>query len=164
MRLARTAIADLASSLVTWEPAIRSCANRILDFYVSESEGAASKSQVRALKKVGSMRSTTRNCAFKVRKWVLLSLSLCVLLGAFSGPLLCQQPPVVWEPGTNSAPLQEAASSTVGQRADEQTPGNLRGRVVDQSGAQITGALVKLTPEGQSSCQEAESDEEGQFF
>jgi len=110
------------------------------------------------------MRSATRNCAFKVRKWVLLSLSLGVLLCAFSAPLLCQQPPVVSEPGTNPALLQEATSSTVGQGPDEQTPGNIRGKVVDQSGAQITGALVKLTREGQSSSQEAESDEEGQFF
>src|SRR6516165_6025178 len=82
------------------------------------------------------MRSTTRNSAFKDQKWVLLSLSLCVPLCAFSAPLLGQQPPVVWEPVTSSALLQEAASSTVGQGADEQTPGNIRGKVVDQSGAQ----------------------------
>ena len=110
------------------------------------------------------MGSTTRNSAFKDQKRVLLSLSLCVPLCAFCAPLLGQQPPVVWEPVTSSALLQEAASSTVGQGADEQTPGNIRGKVVDQSGAQITGALLKLTREGQSSSQEAESDEEGQFF
>jgi Carboxypeptidase regulatory-like domain len=113
---------------------------------------------------VGSMRSTKRNWAFKVRKWVLLSASLCVPLCAFSVPLVGRQTPVVWELGTNSATLQETASSTVAQAADGHTPGNIRGRVVDQSGAHITGALVKFTPEGQSSSQEVESDEEGQFF
>jgi Carboxypeptidase regulatory-like domain len=110
------------------------------------------------------MRSTKRNWAFKVRKWVLLGLSLSVPVFACSVPLLCQQTPVVSELGTNSVMLQETASPTVGQEADGQTPGNIRGRVVDQSGANITGALVTLTREGQSSSQEVESDEEGQFF
>src|SRR5256884_344920 len=110
------------------------------------------------------MRSTKRNWAFKVRKWVLLGLSLSVPVFACSVPLLCQQTPVVAELGTNPVMLQETASPTVGQKADGQTPGNIRGRVVDQSGANITGAIVTLTREGQSSSQEVESDEEGQFF
>src|ERR1700745_1449724 len=110
------------------------------------------------------MRSTKGNWAFKVRKRVLRGLSLSVPVFACSVPLLCQQTPVVSGLGTNSVMLQEPASPTVGQEADGQTPGNVRGRVVDQSGANITGALVKLTREGQSSSQEVESDEEGQFF
>src|SRR5437660_71228 len=97
------------------------------------------------------MRSTKRNWAFKVRKWVLLGLSLSVPVFACSVPLLCQQTPVVAELGTNPVMLQETASPTVGQKADGQTPGNIRGRVVDQSGANITGAIVTLTREGQSS-------------
>lgn len=135
------------------------------DLRVSESEGAASNGGGSSFKaRVGSMRSTKRTWAFKVRKWVFLSLSVCVPLCALSVPLQCQQTPVVWELGTNSARLQETANSIAGQGADAQTPGNIRGRVVDQLGANITGALVKLTREGQSSSQEVESDEEGQFF
>ena len=109
-------------------------------------------------------RSTKRDWAFKVRKWVFLSLSLCVQLCAFCVPLQCQQASVVSELGTNSPTLQEKVISTVEQEADGQTPGNIRGRIVDQSGATITGALVKLTREGQSSSQEVQSDEDGQFF
>lgn len=105
------------------------------------------------------MRSTKRNCAFTLRKWVLVSLSLCVPLGAFSVPLRCQQAPVAGELETDSATLQRTVSSTPGQ-----TTGNIHGSVVDQSGAKITGALVKLTREGQSASQEAESDEDGQFY
>ena len=105
------------------------------------------------------MRSTKRSCAFTVRKWVLVSLSLCVPLGAFSVPLQCQQAPLPGEFEADSATLQRAVSSTPAQAT-----GNIHGSVVDQSGARITGALVKLTREGQSASQEAESDEDGQFY
>jgi len=105
------------------------------------------------------VRSTKRSCAFTVRKWVLVSLSLCVPLGAFSVPLQCQQAPLPGEFEADSATLQRAVSSTPAQAT-----GNIHGSVVDQSGARITGALVKLTREGQSASQEAESDEDGQFY
>ena len=105
------------------------------------------------------MRSTKRNWAFTVRKWVLLSLSLSIILCAFSPALQCQQAPVAPEVVTDSATLHEPVLST-----DGQTPGNIRGSVVDQSGAKITGALVKLRREGQSSSQEVQSDEDGQFY
>ena len=105
------------------------------------------------------MRSTKRSCAFTVRKWVLVSLSLCVPLGAFSVPLQCQQAPLPGEFEADSTTLQRAVSSTPAQAT-----GNIHGSVVDQSGARITGALVKLTREGQSASQEAESDEDGQFY
>ena len=105
------------------------------------------------------MRSTKRSCAFTVRKWVLVSLSLCVPLGAFSVPLQCQQAPLPGEFEADSSTLQRDVSST-----PRQATGNIHGSVVDQSGARITGALVKLTREGQSASQEAESDEDGQFY
>lgn len=105
------------------------------------------------------MRSTKSNWASAVRKWVLLSLSLSFTLCAFSVALQGQQAPVAPELVTDSAALHEPVSST-----DGQTPGNIHGSVVDQSGAKITGALVKLTREGQSSSQEVQSDEDGQFY
>ena len=112
------------------------------------------------------MRSTRWNWASKVRKRVFQSLILCVPLLAPSIPLQCQQTHVVWQPGTNSPTLRSTVSSTVELGTDGQTPGNIHGSVVDQSGAKITGAHIKLTREGegQSSSQEAESDEDGQFY
>ena len=110
------------------------------------------------------MRSAKRNLAFRVGKWVLLSLSLCVPLCGFPAPVRCQQAPAIWEPETNATSLQGTASSSLGQAAEHQLPGNIRGRVVDQSGSNITGALIKLTREGQSSSPQVESDEDGQFF
>jgi Carboxypeptidase regulatory-like domain len=107
------------------------------------------------------VRSTKSSWAFTVRKWVLRSLSLCLPLGAFSIPLHGQQAPVVGELGTDSSALQRSVSPTAGAA---QTPGNIHGSVVDQSGAKITGAHVKLTREGQSSSEEAQSDEDGQFY
>jgi len=74
----------------------------------------------------------------------------------------CLIPAPTW---SQQAPVeQDTASSTVTQGADGQLPGNIRGRVVDQSGVNITGALIKLTREGQSASQEAESDEDGEFY
>lgn len=65
-------------------------------------------------------------------------------------------------------------SSCLGQTTLPQTPvpdaewqqlaGSIRGTVVDQSGAMVTGARVKLTGEGQSPSQEAISGGDGQFF
>jgi hypothetical protein len=48
------------------------------------------------------------------------------------------------------------------QRAEHQA-GNISGTVVDQSGANVAGAVVKLTREGQSSGLEVTTDEDGLF-
>lgn len=109
------------------------------------------------------MRSTRRSWAFTIRKWVLRSLGLSIPLCALSIPLQCQQAPVARELETDSPTLQRTVSSNPGRGA-AQTPGNIHGSVVDQSGAKITGAHIKLVREGQSSSQEALSDEDGQFY
>jgi hypothetical protein len=69
----------------------------------------------------------------------------------------------VGELETDSRPLQRTVRSNAGRGAG-QTPGNIHGSVVDQSGAKITGAHIKLTREAQASSQEVQSDEDGQFY
>ncbi len=53
--------------------------------------------------------------------------------------------------------------STAGRQTDQQPSGSISGKVVDQTGANISGALVKLTQQGQFSTVEAFSDDGGQF-
>jgi hypothetical protein len=57
-----------------------------------------------------------------------------------------------------------ATEAHAGQQLDRQATGSIRGKVVDQSGASIGGAVVKLTSDGQVGSQEVQSDEEGQFY
>jgi Carboxypeptidase regulatory-like domain len=54
-------------------------------------------------------------------------------------------------------------ASTQEQQTNQQPSGSISGKVVDQTGVNISGALVKLTQQGQSSSTEALSDEGGQF-
>lgn len=50
-----------------------------------------------------------------------------------------------------------------GPQSKPQEPGSISGRVVDQTGANIVGAVVKLTREGDSSSLETTCDEDGLF-
>jgi hypothetical protein len=61
------------------------------------------------------------------------------------------------EPQKSQLPRAEAPP----QKAE---PGRISGTVADQSGVNITGALVKLTHGGQSSGQEVATDEDGKFY
>jgi carboxypeptidase family protein len=56
------------------------------------------------------------------------------------------------------------AGQTKQQTANPQETGNIRGKVVDQTGVEISGASVKLTRPDPPSSQETETDEEGQFY
>jgi hypothetical protein len=47
--------------------------------------------------------------------------------------------------------------------ANQQVTGSITGKVIDQSGSFIAGALVKLSEQGSSTPREAMSDEDGQF-
>ena len=64
----------------------------------------------------------------------------------------------------NSAPADSQATQASGglQHAEPQA-GSISGKIVDQSGANIAGAVVKLTRDGQSSGLEATSNEDGLF-
>jgi len=93
----------------------------------------------------------------------LVWLSLPVLLCSF--PSWSQQPPTDQTQTTTSAlaDLEGAQASGGGPQHDEHQPGSISGKVVDQSGVNIAGAVVKLTREGQSSDLVVTSDEDGLF-
>ena len=93
--------------------------------------------------KTGSMRGH-RN---------LVWLSLCVLFCTFPQQALSQRIPDL--PGTGVSAGQ--------QNPDRQASGSISGKIVDQSGASIGGAVVKLTREGEATSQELQSDDNGQF-
>lgn len=63
---------------------------------------------------------------------------------------------------TASAASQKSAPPASRQQAPAE-PGSISGKIVDQSGANIVGAVVKLTRENGSSARETTSDEDGLF-
>jgi hypothetical protein len=90
----------------------------------------------------------------------LIWLSLPVLLCSFSA--WSQQPPI--NKTANSAPADsQATQASGGLQHTEHEVGSISGKIVDQSGANIAGAVVKLTREGQSPGLEATSNEDGLF-
>jgi hypothetical protein len=91
----------------------------------------------------------------------LVWLSLAVLLCSFPG--WSQQPLMDQTAKSALADPQATEPSAGGQQNAEQRAGSISGKVIDQSGANIAGAVVKLTREGQSSGQEVTTDEDGLF-
>lgn len=91
----------------------------------------------------------------------LVWLGLCVLLCSF--PCRAQQAPIV-DTGIHVLLGSGSTEASIpGEQGDQQQSGSVTGKVVDQSGASISGAVVKLTREGQLSGPEALSDDDGQF-
>jgi Carboxypeptidase regulatory-like domain len=105
------------------------------------------------------MGSAKENLILGLGKLVWLSLAV-LLCGC---PAWSQQSPV--DPTAKSAPAdsQGTQGSAGAQQYAEHQAGSISGKVVDQSGANIAGAVVKLTREGQSSSLEVTSDEDGLF-
>ena len=102
-----------------------------------------------------------RTClAFRPGKLLLLGLS--VLVWVF--PCRAQQAPLANTAASFLSDPRSAEVFTLAQQADPQQSGSITGTVVDQTGARITGASVKLVTEGESSGTEVFSDENGQFF
>jgi hypothetical protein len=62
-----------------------------------------------------------------------------------------------------SAPI-EARGSTNALQSESQSLGTIRGKVVDQSGAAISGARVALSRENQAEELQVETDDDGLFF
>src|SRR5580692_3596025 len=89
----------------------------------------------------------------------LLALGLMLPVAARS-----QEEPVR-EGSANSpgAPI-EARGSTNAQQSESQSLGTIRGKVVDQSGAAISGACVALSRENQAEELQVETDDDGLFF
>jgi hypothetical protein len=94
--------------------------------------------------------------------WVVW-LSLSLLPCSFPALAQSQQPPIVpgVERGLPGAP--GTAASAAEQPPDQRLPGSISGTVVDQTGAVVPGARVRLSREDQSPDQEAFSAEDGQF-
>jgi|SRR5208283_2899040 len=92
----------------------------------------------------------------------VVCLGLSILLCGFS--CRSQQAPVAPTAGSTAPDSRSTEASTLGQQIDQQRSGSISGQVVDQTGANISGALVKLTQqEGQPSNTAALSDDNGQF-
>jgi hypothetical protein len=91
--------------------------------------------------------------------WLRLSVLFCGL----STPAQSQQPPV--DQGTASSQPDAGRSGVAAtqQLPDQQPPGSISGSVVDQTGAPVPGARVKLSREDQSAPQEVLSDGDGRF-
>jgi Carboxypeptidase regulatory-like domain len=88
--------------------------------------------------------------------WLGATLLLCVL-PCWSQPFPSDQP-------AQTAPSDsQGAASTPGQQNSQNKPGSISGKVVDQSGASIFGAVVTLIREGQSSGPTVTSNEDGLF-
>jgi len=103
---------------------------------------------------VGTMRRYT--------PWVVF-LSLTVLFCGLSTSAQTQEPPVVQ--GAESRPPNAGANGVPASQKlpDLQAPGTISGIVVDQTGAPVSGARVKLSREDQSANQESLSDIDGRF-
>jgi hypothetical protein len=101
------------------------------------------------------------------RKRLPFGLGNVVCLGL--GILLCgfpcrSQQAAVAPPTKSTVPgSRNSEASTPGQQTDQQGSGSISGKVVDQTGANISGARVRLTQPGQFSSTEALSDDDGQF-
>jgi hypothetical protein len=80
-------------------------------------------------------------------------LSFCVLLCGFSTAAQSQEPP----------DARGTGASVAEQLPDQQPPGSISGKVVDQTGAAVAGARVKLSREDQIPSTEVLSDEDGRF-
>jgi Carboxypeptidase regulatory-like domain len=89
--------------------------------------------------------------------WLSLPLLFCSL------PARSQQPLMDQTAKSALADSQGTPASGGGQQHAEHQVGSISGKVIDQSGANIAGAAVKLMREGQSSGLEVTSDEDGLF-
>jgi hypothetical protein len=119
----------------------------------------ASWDAAKDVKQAMTLSSTRKRLPFCAGK--LHWLGLCILLCSF--PCRAQQAPTV--PATKSASpeLGPTEASTPRPQNDQLRTGTITGNVIDQSGAFVPGAVVKLTREGQPSGTEVFSDHEGQF-
>jgi hypothetical protein len=104
--------------------------------------------------------STNTKSPFRFGK--LFWLGLGVLLCGF--PCQSRQTLVAQTAGNTLRDSRSTDAFTVGQQTDPQRSGRISGRIVDQTGAFITGASVKIAQEGHSSSSEVLSDEDGQFL
>ncbi len=97
---------------------------------------------------------------FRSKSDLIVFAFALVALGCAS-PCLGQTPQPA--PAPEQRTPEPGIPSAGGQLADQQSTGSISGTVVDESGAVVAGARVRLTREGQSPIQETLSGNGGQF-
>ena len=91
--------------------------------------------------------------------WLTISTLLC----GFATPAQSQQPPTTQGAESGRPDALGTGVSPAEPLTNRQQPGSISGKVVDQTGAAVAGAQVRLSREDQSPSQEALSDEDGRF-
>ena len=97
-----------------------------------------------------------------LRPGPLVLTALVVLVCGF--PCRSQQIPAARTADSVFSDARITGTFPVASPTEQQQVGTITGTVVDQTGARITGASVKLVREGETSGIEVLSDESGQFF
>jgi Carboxypeptidase regulatory-like domain len=93
----------------------------------------------------------------------LVCLAFGILAWAFPALARAQQPPVALR-GESSLPGSSGIGlAALDQQLDQQSPGSIRGTLVDPRGAPVPGARVKLSRGAQSPNQEVVTGDDGQF-
>jgi len=130
---------------------------------VSWSEAGASKSSVGCHKGCHA----TNDCGFYESKCgsSLRKADFAVPVRLLFGlPCRSQQAPAIGAEKSVLPDSQSIEAFPSWQQTDQQRFGTISGTVVDQSGARVTGALIKLVRQDELPGAEVLSDENGQFF
>jgi Carboxypeptidase regulatory-like domain len=94
---------------------------------------------------------------------VLVWLSLAILSWASPALARAQQPPVTLEGESDLPDSSGTGLAALDQQPDQQSPGSIKGTLVDPTGTPVPGARVKLSRGEQSPNQEVVTGDDGQF-
>jgi Carboxypeptidase regulatory-like domain len=118
-------------------------------------------SRPRSKRYVQEMRTVSRTVVFRSGTLLLLAVTAFVrVLSAHSQPF--PDPEKAALPASGSLQIPASATTPPAQEQDQPT-GSISGKIVDQSGANIVGAVVKLTRENEASSPETTSNDDGLF-
>ncbi len=98
--------------------------------------------------------------AFHLKSGLIILAFVALGWASFCVGQTAQPTPV---PNPEHGPEQRETASDGQQLSDRQLPGSITGTIVDQSGAVVAGARVRLTGKDQSLSQELRSGGNGQF-